>query len=131
MLTFGPDGITGHLDHQTVSAWTTAAFELSAPPGARLLHATVAERRASRWSELSKSLGIYASGYPITTPAHRLAVDLVLDTETAARKVRALTAQETQTGVLITAMGMDRYTAWVGDEAFTEWSRRPAAIMIG
>ncbi|MFG3437475.1 PIG-L deacetylase family protein [Nonomuraea sp. NPDC047897] len=120
VLTFGPDGITGHPDHQAVSAWTTAAFERAARPGARLLYATFAERRAARWDTLNASLGIFPPGYPVTTPAHRLAVDLVLDAPTAGRKVRALAAQQTQTAELIAALGLDLFTAWVRDEAFTE-----------
>ncbi|MEU8108839.1 PIG-L deacetylase family protein [Nonomuraea muscovyensis] len=125
VLTFGPDGITGHPDHQAVSAWTTAAFESSAPPGARLLYATFAERRTSSWGALNDSLGIFPPGYPIMTPGHRLAVDLVLDARTAARKVRALAAQETQTRELIAVMGVGRFTAWVGDESFAE---RPVPV---
>ena len=120
VLTFGPDGLTAHPDHQTVSAWTGAAFDHAAPPGARLLHATLAERRAPRWSALTESLGIYPPGYPILTPGDQLAVDLVLDPDVAARKVRALTAQATQTTALIAALGVDCYTAWVGDESFVE-----------
>jgi LmbE family N-acetylglucosaminyl deacetylase len=132
VLTFGPDGITGHLDHQAVSAWTTAAFDRAAPPGARLLYAAVTERHASRWNELDDELGVYLPGYPITTPDHRLAVDLVLDPDTAARKVRALGAQVTQTAGLIAIMGVERYTAWVGDECFAEpaadRAARPAVV---
>jgi LmbE family N-acetylglucosaminyl deacetylase len=126
VLTFGPDGITGHPDHQAVSAWTTAAFDRAAPAGARLLYATSAERRASRWGALNESLGIFPPGYPVMTPGDRLAVDVVLDAETAARKVRALAAQETQTGALIAGMGMDCFTAWVSDESFAERPRRPS-----
>ncbi|HEU5157501.1 MAG TPA: PIG-L family deacetylase [Streptosporangiaceae bacterium] len=118
VLTFGPDGITGHPDHQAVSAWVGAAFDRAAPPRARLLHATFSDLRAPRSRDLNESLGIFAPGYPITTPAGQLAVDLVLDDETADRKVRALAAQETQTGQLIAAMGVDRFTAWVGAESF-------------
>ena len=33
VVTFGPDGMTGHLDHQTVSDWTTKAFRQAAEPG--------------------------------------------------------------------------------------------------
>ena len=34
VLTFGPDGVSGHPDHVTVSRWTTRAFHrLSSPPG--------------------------------------------------------------------------------------------------
>jgi LmbE family N-acetylglucosaminyl deacetylase len=118
VLTFGPDGITGHPDHQTISAWTTKAFDRAAKPGARLLYAALAEPRVRRWKSLSDSLDIYLPGYPVVTPVDRLAVDLELDPRTAARKVRALAAQTTQTAGLIAALGVDRYTAWVGAESF-------------
>jgi LmbE family N-acetylglucosaminyl deacetylase len=118
VLTFGPDGITGHPDHQAVAAWTAAAFDQAAPVGARLLQAAVAERWAPRW--VDESLGVFLPGYPITVADDRLAVDLALDPDTAERKVRALAAQETQTAGLIAALGIDRYTAWVGDESFAE-----------
>jgi LmbE family N-acetylglucosaminyl deacetylase len=120
VLTFGPDGITGHPDHQAVSAWTAAAFDRAAPSGARLLQAADTERRAVRWNELNASLSVYLPGYPVLAPADRLAVDIVLDADVAARKVRALAAQTTQTAGLIAAVGIDRYTAWVGEESFVE-----------
>jgi LmbE family N-acetylglucosaminyl deacetylase len=123
VVTFGRDGLTGHPDHRTVSAWTGAAFDHAAPRGARLLHATLAQRRAPRWSALTASLGIYPPGYPVLTPTDELAVDLVLPPEVARRKFRALAAQETQTTGLITALGVNRYTAWVGDESFVEAAR--------
>jgi LmbE family N-acetylglucosaminyl deacetylase len=130
VLTFGPDGITGHPDHQAVSAWTTAAFERTAPPGARLLYAALAQQRVARWRELDDSLGVYLPGYPVSTPDDRLAVDVVLRPDAAARKVRALTAQTTQTAGLIEMMGVDRYTAWVGDESFAEPAAFPAAVAL-
>jgi LmbE family N-acetylglucosaminyl deacetylase len=40
VVTFGPDGMTGHQGHKDVSRWTTDAFEAIAKPGARLLYAT-------------------------------------------------------------------------------------------
>jgi LmbE family N-acetylglucosaminyl deacetylase len=118
VLTFGPDGITGHPDHQTISAWTTKAFERAAAPGTRLLYAALSGPRMERWRSLGDSLGIYLPGYPVVTPADRLAIDLELDAHTAARKVRALAAQTTQTAGLIATLGVDRYTAWVGVESF-------------
>jgi LmbE family N-acetylglucosaminyl deacetylase len=118
VLTFGPDGITGHPDHQTISAWATKAFDRAAPPGARLLYAALSEPRMRRWRSLGESLGIYLPGYPVVTPVDRLAIDLELDPHTAARKVRALAAQATQTAGLIAMLGVGRYTAWVGVESF-------------
>src|SRR5207247_9847980 len=40
VITFGPDGMTGHQGHKDVSHWTTDAFAAVAKPGARLLYAT-------------------------------------------------------------------------------------------
>ena len=128
VVTFGPDGITGHPDHQAVSAWATAAFDRAARPGARLLHAAVAERRVPRWSALDDSLGVYLPGYPVAVADERLALDLQLSWDVAECKVRALMAQTTQTAGLIAALGVDRYTAWVGEESFVQHRRQaPAA----
>ena len=77
--TASPDGITGHPDPCTVSAWAGAAFDRAAPSGARLLHAATPEPRAARWGELNERLGVYMSGYPIVTAPEGLAVDVVLD----------------------------------------------------
>ena len=125
VLTFGPDGITGHPDHQTVSAWTGAAFDRAAPRGARLLHSTTSDRRMARWGALTDSLSLYPPGLPILTPTHRLALDLVLGPDVAVRKARALAAQTTQTAGLITTLGIDCYTAWVAEESFVEAALHP------
>jgi LmbE family N-acetylglucosaminyl deacetylase len=125
VLTFGPDGITGHPDHQTISAWTGAAFDRAAPRGARLLHAAIAERRDSRWGALTESLSIYPPGLPIAIPEDRLAVDLVLAPDVAVRKAAALAAQATQTAGLIATLGLEIYTAWVGEESFLEATLHP------
>lgn len=120
VLTFGPDGITGHPDHQAVAAWTAAAFDQAAPSGARLLQATVGQRWAPRWRDLNSELGVFLPGYPVLAPAELLMIDLVLDPDVVARKVRALAAQATQTANLIDVMGVDQYTDWVSEESFVE-----------
>jgi LmbE family N-acetylglucosaminyl deacetylase len=120
VLTFGPHGNTGHPDHRTVSAWATAAFDRAARPGARLLRTVVTERWAGRWKAVNERLGVFADGYPVIDPDGPLAVDLVLDAEQVARKVRALRAQVTQTAGLIELMGAGDYAAWVAEEAFAE-----------
>ncbi|HYN75228.1 MAG TPA: PIG-L family deacetylase [Candidatus Limnocylindria bacterium] len=120
VLTFGPDGFTGHTDHCVVSAWTTTAFDQAAHADARLLYAAYPERRLSRWSGVNERYGIFPSGYPICFPGGDLAVDLELDEEIAGVKARALKAQVTQTSGLIQEMGLARYTDWVADEAFVE-----------
>ncbi len=123
VLTFGLDGFTGHPDHQTVAAWTAAAFDRAARRSARMFQAAIPERRERRWGELNAQLGVYMAGYPLAVPDDRLAIDLTLDHDTAALKVRALAAQQTQTAALISAIGLERYTDWVGEEAFVERRR--------
>ena len=120
VLTFGPDGFTGHPDHQVVSMWVSAAFDRVAPARARLLHAAFPGRRVARWSALDESLGVHLPGYPVVVADDDLAVHLTLPPHTTARKVTALRAQETQTTGLIAAMGLDVYTEWVAEEAFVE-----------
>ena len=120
VLTFGPDGQTGHPDHRAISAWATQAFDRAAPRGSRLLYSAVTDEWAWRWRALSERFGVFAPGYPVTTPTGRLAVNLQLDGATAARKVCALRAQDTQTAGLVAAMGLDTYAAWVAGEYFAE-----------
>jgi LmbE family N-acetylglucosaminyl deacetylase len=120
VVTFGPDGNTGHPDHRAVSGWATAAFDRAAPRGARLLYSAVPDRWAQRWSAVNEKFDVFVPGFPVTVPEDRLDLDLVLDPETADRKVRALAAQVTQTAGLIDALGIGEYTAWAADEAFVD-----------
>lgn len=118
VLTFGPDGFTGHPDHQCVGTWAAAAFDKVARPGARLLQVAAGERRNLRWQALNERLGVFEPGYPITVPDRELALQLTLDRPVADRKVLALQAQTTQTAGLIQALGIDCYTDWVSEESF-------------
>ena len=54
MVTFGPNGMTGHEDHQTTSAWATAAHAAAAP-GAQLLYATTTRSSPTRGSPLART----------------------------------------------------------------------------
>ncbi len=120
VVTFGPDGNTGHPDHRAVGYWAATAFARAAPAGARLLQSAVPDRWAQRWHRVNEQFRVFEPGYPVTYPEAELAVALTLDPATLDRKVRALRAQATQTAGLIDAMGADEYAAWVRDEAFVE-----------
>ena len=119
VLTFGPDGFTGHPDHRTVSHWVDLALARSrAAP--RLLHA-VATAQDRVDPELDDGLrGLRArpaadvrAGRAGPSARPRAATSL-------RRKVAALQAQASQTTGLIEAVGLDRFTAWVAVEAFAD-----------
>jgi LmbE family N-acetylglucosaminyl deacetylase len=120
VLTFGPDGFTGHSDHRTVSAWTAAAHARAAT-GARLLHATTTAELIDRWQHVYDRLDVFLTeGLPIRVPSAALALQLRLDDELADRKLVALRAQATQTAALVTTLGEDTMRDWCAVESFLE-----------
>jgi LmbE family N-acetylglucosaminyl deacetylase len=118
IVTFGPDGMTGHEDHQTVSAWATAARSVAAPQ-ARLLYATTTAEFVEQWESAREAFDVFLTeGLPLRTPASELAVDLRLGPAELDRKIVALRAQASQTGGLIAAVGEERFRRWWSAEAF-------------
>lgn len=118
IVTFGPDGLTGHPDHRRISSWATAARELTAP-SARLLYATTTAPFVERWQHLHERFDIYLDpDLPLRTPPDRVTLEIVLDSPEADRKLVALRAQASQTAALISAMGEQVYRAWTSTEAF-------------
>lgn len=129
VVTFGPDGYTGHPDHQAVSRWACRAFRRAAPAGARLLHSAVTHQWVRTWSTLHDEVVVFQSGYPVAVDEDRLVMDLALDTRTVRRKVDALAAQTTQTSGLIAQVGLGRYARWVGRESFVEAAHARAELV--
>jgi LmbE family N-acetylglucosaminyl deacetylase len=118
IVTFGPDGYTGHEDHQTVSTWAGAARAIAAPR-ARLLHATSTADFVGRWSPLRDAFDIFlADGLPLATPRSALAACFDLDPALVDRKLVALRAQASQTDGLFAALGEPRVRDWFSTEAF-------------
>lgn len=124
VVTFGADGMTGHADHRSVSAWVHEACAPSVAAGSlRLLRATTTEDYAVENADLFDRFSIYDEGLPLRTPEHELAVVVELDEATLDRKVAALRAMATQVSDLFAAMGEDRYYPWVRRETFTAADR--------
>lgn len=115
VVTFGPDGFTGHPDHQTVSRWTDLALARAARRP-RLLHAVAREEVVDR--ELVEDFGVYELGRPRVCADEELDLLLELDGDALDRKVAALLRQESQTAGLVEAVGLGRFRAWVASESF-------------
>jgi LmbE family N-acetylglucosaminyl deacetylase len=117
VITFGPDGFTGHPDHQTVSHWTDLALA-RATYKPRLLHAVVQVEPIDL--ELDEEFGVFELGRPRTCTEDEMALHLPLNENTLDRKVDALLRQISQTGGLVEAVGLERFRAWVAVESFAE-----------
>lgn len=117
VLTFGPDGFTGHPDHRAVSGWVDLALSRSAA-APTLLHAVMPADEIDRDRALVEEFGVYELGSPRVCGTSELAVRLPLGGDLLDRKVDALLRQESQTGGLVAAVGLDRFRAWVAHEAY-------------
>jgi LmbE family N-acetylglucosaminyl deacetylase len=115
VVTFGPDGFTGHPDHIAVSGWVDQMLtRVAAPP--RVLHAVTVEPAVD--PGLDEDFGVFELGRPRICTPDELSLSLPLAGAALDRKVSALLRQESQTGGLVAAVGLDRFRAWVATEHF-------------
>ncbi|MEM9562855.1 MAG: PIG-L family deacetylase [Actinomycetota bacterium] len=140
IVTFGPDGMTNHADHQAVCRWTTEAWArrwdgdagtvISGPTSAGdLLYATVTNDFAVRNRELHDRLGVFGdfpTGQPCSVTRDRVALGCALTDDELDRKRAALAEHASQTAGLAALMGENVYRTWYRDETF----RRPTAIEL-
>jgi hypothetical protein len=117
IVTFGPQGMTGHADHRAVAAWVVQAWQRSGQR-ALLLQATTTDRFATEFADVHDALPIFGPGLPERTGERDLAVAVRLDEELQDLKLAALRAQATQTQGLVAAIGEDRFRAWWREETF-------------
>ncbi len=118
IVTFGPDGMTGHEDHRAISAWTTEAWRLTGSHG-ELWYATLTPEFHDEWGPLNDEVGLWFEGSePPETPRDRLSAHVRLSGDHLTRKHRALRAHASQTSGLEALVGSDRYRDWWSTESF-------------
>ena len=124
VVTFGPDGMTGHADHRAVSAWTTEAWRshrrLRAPGHQpRLWYATKTAEFHTEWSGVNHRISLWDPEIePPCTPVVRLAAAIECTGELRRLKRAALDAHRSQTASLAGLLGSATYDRWVATEAF-------------
>jgi LmbE family N-acetylglucosaminyl deacetylase len=134
VITFGPDGITGHPDHVTVGAAATDAFHRSRERGgggfARLLHQAVPQSMLDAWNEQ-----LVAAGKEATDPTQMYQPRGVPDemvgvrvdcTSVATRKLAALHEHVTQRDDAIEDLGegSDQLQAMAFETHVVAWPPR-------
>jgi LmbE family N-acetylglucosaminyl deacetylase len=123
IVTFGPDGMTGHADHRAISAWVTQAWRHTGRRG-ELWYATLTPEFHAEWGQLNDEVGLWFVGStpPVTTHAE-LEAELRLSGRALHRKHRALRAHASQTGPLEAHVGSERYRDWWSTESFVAADR--------
>ncbi|HYF71679.1 MAG TPA: PIG-L family deacetylase [Nocardioides sp.] len=117
VVTFGPDGFTGHPDHRAVSAWVDRALA-SHDARPRLLHAVGQEPAVD--PSLDEDFGVFDLGRPRIVEESEVALRLMLSGSDLDRKVEALAVQRSQTSGLLATVGRERFARWVAVEVFAE-----------
>jgi LmbE family N-acetylglucosaminyl deacetylase len=122
IVTFGPDGMTGHPDHRAVSAWVTKAW--SDRRRGQLWYATLTPAFHERWGDLNRAMSIFPDGTtPPETAAGALALEIRCDGDLLKRKVRALRSHASQIEPLVAAVGVETFAQWWAHEAFVDAGR--------
>ena len=118
IVTFGPEGMTGHADHRAISAWVRGAWRLTGRRAA-LWYATLTPEFHAEWSALNDDVGLWCEGSrPPVTPSSELAAHIRSTDGLAVLKHRALRAHASQTRPLEELVGADVYRRWWASESF-------------
>lgn len=125
VVTFGPDGMTGHSDHITVGRWATEAAE-SSPHEPTVLHAATDFEVMGAIDHHFDTFPVYGDDGPPVVGRDSAAVLLELPEKTLEQKVAALAAQPSQTEPLIAHMGESDYQHWISVEVFVGAAQRDA-----
>ena len=121
VITFGPDGLTGHPDHQAVSRWTDAAVHV-ATRHPRVLHISLGREAYEKYLKpADDELNIFfmTSNPPVIDADHG-AVYFELDHRSVIQKYRALQAMPSQYSQFLKYFPPEKFGKAFGLEALVE-----------
>ena len=118
VLTFGPDGMTGHCGHISVSDWTTDAFAAVAPPGASLFYACQSEAWAAEFVPMLEPFDVYRPGTPPVRPEEDLDIVYHLEPEFLDLKMRAIREHTSQVEGMVQTFGPEAFRSAMRSEFF-------------
>lgn len=129
IVTFGPDGLTGHTDHRAISRWTTDARN-AARPEADLWYSTVTAGFHQEWGAVNDAASFFYPDQPDTprTPIEDLVHHATLPDTLLDLKLDALAAHTTQTAHLIDRIGLPTYREWWRTESFRRAAAAPSHL---
>ena len=119
VLTFGPDGMTGHEDHIAVGAWADEAFARAARPGALLFHATKTKAWADRFVPIMAPHNVFMlPGTPPVSDPEDIAIDFQAEGPLNDLKAEAIGMHLSQIEGLRMVMGPDTWRDGIIEETF-------------
>lgn len=122
VVTFGPDGFTGHCDHQVVGEWATTASQRAGT--SLVLHTARNSSWIEQFDSAHRQFPIFYPGYPLPVDDRDIVLDLVLDDDALDQKTRALLAHATQTVAIVAALGCSQWREWFRRETFVAAAAR-------
>lgn len=118
VLTFGPDGMTGHAAHRSVSEWATRAFHEAAPEGAELFYATNTPEWVAEFVPIYNRFDVFRPGTPPSMARSELGIDFPLPPDVLELKLAAIQAHDSQVGGMVAAFGEDIFRRAMKDEYY-------------
>ncbi len=121
IITFPPDGITGHPDHQAVSRWArTAAAQVTKKPQVYFAVQTQEAYDAHLRAIDEKFNFYFATDSPVFVPESECDLLLKLEPAVATRKTQALKVQESQYVAVFDFLGEDGVSSALGVEGLVK-----------
>lgn len=118
IFSFGPDGLTGHTDHQAVSAWAARA-RAAVGSQADLYYAVLTPEQYKGFNAPDKELNFFfAIDNPPLCPPEETAICFRLDDQLFGKKMAALQAMPSQYDAVFSRFSADNLRAGFGTEAF-------------
>jgi LmbE family N-acetylglucosaminyl deacetylase len=118
VLTFGPEGMTGHAAHKDLSAWAGDAFSQVGKPGARLYHAVFPRSMADEWLEKLAPFDIFRPGTPNVVADEEIDLYFELPPDLLDRKIASIKEHASQIEALYEVFGDEGFRRFMAKEGF-------------
>jgi LmbE family N-acetylglucosaminyl deacetylase len=120
LITYGPDGLTGHSDHRRVYDWVAEAHRRTGARARLLLVTATPEWNRLVRPVLDHASAMYGPQYPYVTPDPRLDLDHRLSPVALTQKLRGIVVhhESQSTPLLRVTGGLRPLLPWFGRETF-------------
>jgi LmbE family N-acetylglucosaminyl deacetylase len=117
ILTFGPDGLTWHPDHQAVGRWTQLATK---GMKVQVLWVAVEREQYEELRPVDEAANVFFIDMPALVEASACVIDLPLPADLTSLKRQAFEQEESQFEALLAAKPFDKPGAGLARECFIE-----------